>query len=58
MRRITREEVEKLTDKEVRIACERIKKDYSLGLLADKVIPLRNTMLLEAELRRRGCATG
>lgn len=58
MRRITREEVEKLTDREVKIACERIKKDYSFGLFADKVVPLRNAMLLEAELRRRGCAMG
>lgn len=58
MRRITREEVADLTDKEVKIACERIKKDYSFGLFADKVIPLRNTMLLEEELQRRGFAMG
>lgn len=58
MRRITREEVENLTDKEVKIARDRIKKDYSFGLLDDKVVPLRNTMLLEDELRRRGYAMG
>jgi hypothetical protein len=58
MRRISREEIENLTDKEVKIACERIKRDYSFGLLSDKVTPLENTIVLEEELRRRGYAMG
>ncbi|MHB8896914.1 MAG: hypothetical protein ACYC99_17305 [Candidatus Geothermincolia bacterium] len=58
MRRISRDEVKDLTDKEVKIACERIKRDYSFGLLDDRVTPLENTMLLEEELRRRGYALG
>jgi hypothetical protein len=58
MKRLTREDVEDLTDREVKIACERIKRDYSFGLLSDKVTPLQNTLLLEEELRHRGYATG
>ena len=54
MQRLTREEVRNLTDREVSIACERIKRDYSIGLLSDKVTPLENTELLEKELRERG----
>ncbi len=54
MERLTREEVKNLTDREVNIACERIKRDYSIGLLSDKVTPLENTQLLEEELRERG----
>jgi hypothetical protein len=54
MQRLTREEVRNLTDREVNIACERIKRDYSFGLLSDKVTPLENTQLLEKELRERG----
>lgn len=54
MERLTREEVKNLTDREVKIACERIKRDYSYGLLSDKVTPLENTQLLEEELRERG----
>jgi len=54
MERLTREEVKHLTDREVKIACERIKRDYSCGLLSDKVTPLENTQLLEEELRERG----
>ena len=54
MQRLTREEVKNLTDREVSIACERIKRDYSFGLLSDKEIPLENTQLLEEELRERG----
>ncbi len=58
MQRLTREEVKDLTDREVNIACERIKRDYSIGLLSDKVTPLENTQLLEEELRERGLSTG
>ncbi|MCG2817529.1 MAG: hypothetical protein L6433_00750 [Actinomycetia bacterium] len=58
MQRLTREEVKDLTDREVYIACERIKRDYSIGLLSDKVTPLENTRLLEEELRERGLSTG
>lgn len=54
MRRMTREEVEHLTDKEVKIARERIKRDYSFGLFEYGVTPRENTMLLEDELRKRG----
>jgi hypothetical protein len=56
MRRLTSDEVKDLTDREVKIACERIKRDYSFGLLSDRVTPIENTQLLEAELRRRGFA--
>jgi hypothetical protein len=56
MRRLTSEEVKTLTDNEVKIACERIKRDYSFGLLSDRVTPVQNTRLLEEELRRRGFA--
>lgn len=58
MRRLTREEVKDLSDREVKIACERIKRDYSFGLLADKVTPRENTRLLEEEMRLRGFALG
>jgi len=54
MQRLTREEVRNLTDREVNIACERIKRDYFYGHLSDKVTPLENTQLLEEELRQRG----
>ncbi|MBU4386438.1 MAG: hypothetical protein KKH73_05520, partial [Actinobacteria bacterium] len=54
MQRLTKQEVENLTDREVKVACERIKRDYSFGLLSDKVTPLENTQLLEEELRERG----
>ncbi len=57
MQRLTREEVKNLTDREVNVARERIKRDYSYGLLSDKVIPLENTQLLEEELRERGLLT-
>ncbi len=55
MQRLSREEVKCLTDREVRIARERIWKDYSYGLLSDKKTPFENTRLLEEELRERGC---
>lgn len=58
MQRLTREEVKSLTDREVNIACERIKRDYFYGLLSDKVTPLENTQLLEEELRERGLSSG
>ena len=54
MERLTKEEVKNLTDREVKIACERIRRDYSLGLLSEKVAPVENVRLLEEELRRRG----
>ena len=57
MKRMTKEELKGLSDKEVKTACERIKHDYSFGLLECKSIPRENTMLLESELRRRGFAT-
>lgn len=57
MQRLTREEVKKLTDREVKLAFERIKRDSSLGLLSDRVTPLENTRLLEEELRERGYST-
>lgn len=58
MKRLTKKEAQSLTDREVQIACERIKKDYSFGLLSDEVIPNENTRLLEQELRERGYSTG
>jgi hypothetical protein len=54
MKRMTKEEVKNLTDREVKIAFERIRRDYYFGLFEDRVTPRENTMLLEAELRRRG----
>jgi hypothetical protein len=54
MERLTGEEVKNLTDREVKIACERIKRDYSYGLLNDRITPIENTQLLEEELRERG----
>lgn len=53
MKRLTEEEVKNLTDKEVKLAFERIERDYSFGLLNDEVTPLENTQLLEEELRKR-----
>jgi hypothetical protein len=53
MERLTRAEVKSLTDREVQIACERIKRDYSFGLINDEVTPVENTRLLEEELRER-----
>lgn len=53
---MTREEVKNLTDREVKVACERIKRDYSYGLLCDRVTPRENTVLLEEEMRKRGCS--
>lgn len=58
MKRFTREEVENLTDEEVEIAFKRIDRDYSYGLLSDRVVPIQNTKLLKEELRRRGYAMG
>jgi hypothetical protein len=57
MERLTREEIRTLTDREVKIACKRIKRDYSFGLLNDEVTPVENTRLLEQELRERGCSS-
>jgi hypothetical protein len=54
MKRMTKEEVKNLSDREVKIAWKRIKRDYSFGLLDDKRTPVENTILLEAELRTRG----
>lgn len=58
MERFTREEVENLTDEEVEIAFKRIDRDYSFGLLSDRVTPIENTQLLREELTRRGFAMG
>ena len=54
MERLTRKDLKTLSDREVKIAHDRIKRDYSLGLLNDKVTPVENALLLEAELQRRG----
>ncbi|HEY5527268.1 MAG TPA: hypothetical protein VIK02_06795 [Candidatus Anoxymicrobiaceae bacterium] len=54
MKRLSREEVHNLTDREVKIAHDRIQHDYSFGLLSDKVIPVENTRILEQEMRARG----
>jgi len=57
MKRLTREEVKSLTDREVQIARKRIEHDYSFGLISDRVTPVENTRLLEQELRERGYRT-
>lgn len=57
MEKLTREEVQSLTDSEVIIARERIERDYSYGLLSDRRTPRENTRILEEELRSRGYAT-
>ncbi|MBN2167726.1 MAG: hypothetical protein JW738_00660 [Actinobacteria bacterium] len=54
MYRFTREEIKNLTDKELKIANKRIKRDYLHGLIIDDVVPVENSQLLEEELRRRG----
>ncbi len=54
MQRISREEAKSLTDRELMTAHDRILRDYSLGLLDDRVVPVENTLLLEEELRKRG----
>lgn len=54
MRTLTNEEIKDLSDNEVKIAWKRIKRDFSFGLLNDRVTPIENTMRLEEELRRRG----
>lgn len=54
MRKLTREEIQRLTDSEVMIARKRIQKDYSYGLLSDRRTPVENARLLEEELRKRG----
>ena len=56
MKRMTKEELKGLSDKEVKTACDRIKHDYSFGVFECKSIPRENTILLESELRRRGFA--
>lgn len=56
MERMSREEVASLTDREVKIAHDRILRDHSFGLLRDEVTPVENTMLLKKELHRRGCS--
>lgn len=58
MERLTREEVRDLSDREVKIAYDRISRDYSFGLLYDKVTPVENTRLLAEELRDRGYRAG
>lgn len=53
MYRLTREEIRSLTDRELRIANKRIKRDYFHGMTNDDVVPIENSHLLEEELRRR-----
>lgn len=53
---ITRDEIKTLSDRELKTAHERILRDFSLGLLNDRVTPVQNARLLEEELRERGCA--
>jgi hypothetical protein len=57
MERLYKEEIESLTDREVKVAYERIKRDYSLGFISDKVTFAENTQLLGKELRERGYPT-
>lgn len=54
MERLSREEVKDLTDWEVRLACERIERDYSFGLLSDRFNSRENTIILKEEMLRRG----
>ena len=54
MERLSKKDLKTLSDREVKIARDRIKRDHLLGLLNDRVIPFENTVLLEEELRRRG----
>lgn len=54
MERLNDEEIENLTDREILLAFERTKRDYSLGLLNDRVTSRANILILETELRRRG----
>jgi hypothetical protein len=54
MERLNKQEVESLTDREVKVAYERIRRDYSLGFISDKVTFAENTQLLGSELRERG----
>jgi len=54
MNRISREEAKSLSDRELMTAHDRIARDYSLGLLNDRITPVQNTLLLEEELRERG----
>lgn len=54
MERLTREEIRDLSDSEIKTAWKRIKRDYSFGLLNDRVTPVENTRMLEEELRHRG----
>lgn len=58
MERLTKEEVKTLSDREVKIAYDRISRDYSFGFLCDKVTPVENTRLLAEELRERGYRAG
>jgi hypothetical protein len=58
MERLTKDEVKTLSDREVKIAYERISRDYSFGLLYDKVTPVENTKILAEELRERGYRAG
>jgi len=54
MEKLDREEVRDLTDMEVTLALERIKRDRSFGLLNDRITPAENVQVLEEELRDRG----
>ncbi|MBN2167935.1 MAG: hypothetical protein JW738_01715 [Actinobacteria bacterium] len=53
MDRLKKKDVKNLTDKEVKTAYERIKKDHSFGLVSDRKTSAENARLLEAELRDR-----
>ena len=57
MERLSREEIKTLTDREVKVAYQRIKRDYSFGFMNDKVTFAENTQLLGEELRERGYPT-
>lgn len=56
MDRMTKDEIRTLSDRELRTAHDRILRDFSLGLLNDRVTPVENTRLLEEELRERRCS--
>jgi hypothetical protein len=57
MERLSREEIKSLTDREVKVAYQRIKRDYSFGFMNDKVTFAENTQLLGEELQERGYPT-
>jgi hypothetical protein len=56
MDKLTREEIKSLTDREVKVAYQRMQRDYSFGFMNDKLTFAENTQLLGEELRDRGYA--